>query len=262
MCPARIHCTWLGYLATTGLQAMDFRLCDALTDPPGQAEAWQSEKPLRMPDSQWCYEPQVSLPECSVLPYSRKGCWTFGSFNQGTKINGEVLRAWAACLLAIPGSRLLVHGVTESLLTDRIGAAMASHGIGPERYEVRGRTSIDEYFVAFQEVDVALDTFPYNGGTTTCDALIMGVPVATVCGARSVSRGGLSILSTIGLKHWIADCVADLPEMLVRNLDNVEEMARLRAGLRERMQASALMDAPKFVRNLEHLLAEALNAPP
>lgn len=255
--PAPLQFTWLGYLCTTGLRAMDYRICDAHTDPPGQAEAWQVETPLRLPDSQWCYQPQVELPPPSPLPRMANGHWTFGSFNQESKLNESALFAWAGILLAVPGSRLRVMGVTCDLVEERIRSVFAGKGVVAERVEVVGRLPIEAYLAAYRDVDVALDTFPYNGATTTCDALLMGVPVATVAGSRAIARGGMSLLTTVGLTDWIAATPDALVDTVCRQLRDAQRLADLRRDLPARMRASPLMDGRRFTRDLEVLYLRA-----
>lgn len=249
--PAPLQITWLGYLCTTGLAAINFRLCDAYTDPPGLAQAWQVETPIRLPNSQWCYLPQVELPPPSPLPRLSNGHWTFGSFNQGSKLNEPVLRAWAKALLAIPGSRVRMVGVTCDLLEEMILRVFTGYGLDASRIDIVGRLPIEEYLSAYRDVDIALDTFPYNGATTTCDALLMGVPVATVAGDRSIARGGVSLMTTMGLQDWIAATPDALPELLSAQLSDVQRMAALRASLPQRMRASPLMDGPAFAKDVE-----------
>jgi protein O-GlcNAc transferase len=256
--PAPVQLTWLGYLATTGLAAIDYRLCDACTDPPGVAEAWQTESPLRLPDSQWCYQPQVDVPAASsTLPFEANGFWTFGSFNQPSKLNEPVLEAWSRVLAAVPGSRLRMVGLSDRSLRTRIGEFLQQRGIAAERLDMLGRVPIAEYLAAHRGVDVALDTFPYNGGTTTCDALLMGVPVASVAGDRSVARSGVSLLGNVGLHDWLAPDAASLPACIQAQLAQPPRMAELRRTLPARMRQSPLMDAERFARNVEQALRAA-----
>lgn len=257
MKPAPVQFTWLGYLCTTGLKAMDYRICDSRTDPAGLAERWQVEIPARLPDSQWCYAPQVPLPEPSSLPWRRNGYWTFGSFNQESKLNEPTLDAWGRTLASLPGSRLRIVGVTCDIVEERIRRSLGAHGIGRDRVELIGRVSIDDYFLHLRDVDVALDTFPYNGATTTCDALIMGVPVASIVGERSIARGGLSLLTTIGLPDWVVSDAGALPQMLSEHLRSPERIEELRTHLRDRIRQSPLMDGARFARAMEELFTTA-----
>ncbi|HSN38695.1 MAG TPA: tetratricopeptide repeat protein [Burkholderiales bacterium] len=258
--PAPVQITWLGYLCTTGLQAVDYRLCDARTDPPGLAETWQVETPLRLPDSQWCYSPQVELPLPTSLPRLANGHWTFGSFNQESKLNTPTLRAWASILLTVPDSRLRVLGITCDLVEERIRGVFVEQGVAVERIDILGRVPIEAYLSAFGDVDVALDTFPYNGATTTCDALLMGVPVATVAGERAIARGGVSLLSTMGLGDWIAASPEVLADTVSAHLRDPKRLAELRRELPGRMRASPLMDGAAFAKNVEAIFAQVWRA--
>jgi predicted O-linked N-acetylglucosamine transferase (SPINDLY family) len=255
--PAPIQITWLGYLCTTGLAAIDYRLCDSHTDPVGVAERWQVETPLRVPNSQWCYQPQAPLPAPTSLPYLELGHWTFGSFNQTSKLNPLLLARWAALLDAIPESRLRIFGVTHALFETNTRAAFAAAGVAPERLEFVGRLPIDRYFTTYADVDIALDSSPYNGATTTCDALLMGVPVVALAGERAISRSGVSLLSVMGLDDWIAPSEAAFVTTLQRQLRDPDAIARLRAALPSRMRASALMDGERFARDVEAVFRNA-----
>jgi predicted O-linked N-acetylglucosamine transferase (SPINDLY family) len=249
--PAQVQFTWLGYLGTTGLSRMDFRLCDRFTDPEGIAERWQSEVPVRLPDSQWCYEPPYELPPAGALPRLERGHWTFGSFNQIPKLSEPALIAWARVLLEFPDSRLIVLGVNDSGAKRRVLATLVGAGVHESRIDIRGRVPIEEYFRTYQEVDVALDTFPYNGGTTTCDALALGVPVAAVAGSYSVSRSAVSLLSAVGLQEWVANDVAGLPGLIRARLADPGALSALRQELPSRFRSSALMDAARFTKGVE-----------
>jgi predicted O-linked N-acetylglucosamine transferase (SPINDLY family) len=255
--PAPLQFTWLGYLGTTGLRTIGYRLCDARTDPPGVAENWQVETPARLPDAQWCYQPQVALPDLTPLPRRSRGYWTFGSFNQASKLNPHLLRTWAALLMAIPGSRLRIVGAANDLFEANTRAIFANAGIGAERLELIGRVEIDAYFSTYADVDIALDAFPYNGATTTCDALLMGVPVAAIAGDRAIARGGMSLLGVLGLDDWVAESHEALVPMLQRLTADPERLAALRAELPQRMRASPLMDGPRFARGVEAVFRDA-----
>ena len=255
--PAPVQMTWLGYLGTTGLSRMDYRLCDARTDPVGVAEACHTEALLRLPDTQWCYDSQLGFSEPTPLPYLSRGYWTFGSFNNGLKLNDTVLATWAQVLNRLPKSRLRIFSMENEEIRNRTRVSLAKHGITTDRVDLIARIPVNEYFASFGEVDVALDSFPYSGGTTTCDTLLMGLPVATIAGERTIARSGVSLLGALGLDDWIADSAQALPELLRRRLAEPERLAALRAELPARMRASALMDAPRFTQNLERLYREA-----
>ena len=257
MKPAPVQMTWLGYLGTTGLSRMDYRLTDAHADPVGASEHLHTEALLRLPHSQWCYQPQLPAFDSTPLPYLGRGSWTFGSYNNFTKLNPQVFAAWAAVLKRFPGSRLKLFAILNEEVAQWVGAGFAKEGITSDRIQCIGRLSISEYFGSASEVDVALDSFPYSGGTTTCDNLMMGLPVATIAGSRTIARSGVSLLTTMGLSDWIADSPQALPDLLERQLADPQRLAALRAELPTRLRNSPLMDAPQFTRDLERLYREA-----
>src|SRR5581483_2933965 len=250
--PAPVQVAWLGYLATTGLTRMQYRLCDRYTDPPGAAERFHTETLVRLPACQWCYRPPVGAVPCAeVPPFVRNGFLTFGSFNAALKISPSTRRLWARILERVPGSRLKLVGIPQESARREIVADLAAAGIAPERINAAPRLGLLEYFEAFAGVDVALDPAPYSGGTTTCDTLWMGVPVVTAPGERSISRSAGSILHTLGLDDWIAASPEDYVERAVRCDRERERLVELRRSLRETLRASPLMDEPRFARDIE-----------
>lgn len=256
--PAPVQVTWLGYLGTTGLSRMDYRLCDAHTDPPGVAEHWHAENLMRMPVSQWCYDQRlVRVPDATPLPRLRRGYWTFGSFNNYRKLNDRVFSAWARILQAVPNSRLRLFSFESAESGERARSALTSLGVDRSRVDWVMRTGPEGHFDSFSDVDIALDSFPYNGATTTCDALLMGVPVLAVAGSRSISRGALSLLNAVGMPDWVAESEEQLAALAQERLASVDTIAHLRSTLPQRMRESALMDASAFTRHLEELFRTA-----
>lgn len=251
--PAPVQATWLGYLNTTGMTRMDYRISDRYADPPGLTEARHTEKLARLPHSQWCYRPFMSAASAAAPPCASNGFFTFGSFNQAVKLSHASRGSWAQILSRVPGSRLVVLGVPAGRAQDRLAADFAAAGIDAARIRLVPYASLQDYFGWYNRVDIALDTTPYSGGTTTCDALWMGVPVLTAPGERPGSRSAASILATAGLPDWIASSGAEYVERAVEFSQNQEVLANLRATLRPRMQASPLMDEEGFTRNLENL---------
>ena len=251
--PAPVQMTWLDYLCTTGLAAMDYRITDAVADPPG-SEAFHCEQLLRMPHSQWCWQPDARAPAVSALPATRRGHITFGSFNNAHKLTDATLALWRRLLDTVPGARLRVAGIAEGVARARVLAGLACDG---SRVEFLPRLGVDDYRRAFAEVDIALDPLPFSGATTTLDALWQGVPVLTLPGARSCSRSSASLLTALQLTDWIAVDEADFLARAQRLLADTAALAELRATLRGRMSASPILDPAGFTRALESLYRQA-----
>jgi predicted O-linked N-acetylglucosamine transferase (SPINDLY family) len=247
--PAPIQCAWLGYLNTTGLATMDYRICDSHTDPRGATEHLHTERLYRLPHSQWCYAPYYDVP----IP--AKGAQVdglvFGSFNQYMKISDYCLDLWCRILVQMPEARLVVLGVPAGSTQAAFRQRLARRNVDPERVEVRDRMGILEYFAAIASVDIALDTFPYNGATTTLDTLWMGVPLVALRGDRGIARGGSSILQSLDLPELIANDPAEYVEVNVRLARDRGWRDRLRTTLRNRLASSPLMDGAAFVADLE-----------
>jgi predicted O-linked N-acetylglucosamine transferase (SPINDLY family) len=249
--PAPVQVTWLGYLNTTGLSRIQYRLCDAHTDPPGLTDRLHTETLVRLPHSQWCYRPVVAIRPSAEPPFARNACITFGSFNHAPKLSSTVRRLWCDILARLPDSRMVVVGVPEGYPRDCLLKDFRGAGIAASRLTIVPRVPLDEYFRWFDSVDIALDSMPYSGGTTTCDTLWMGVPVVTFAGPRSVSRSAASILTAAGLSEWIASSPEDYVRLAVEFAGNKALLAGIRGSIRERLQRSPLMDERRFVRDLE-----------
>lgn len=259
--PAPVQATWLGYLGTTGLPGMDYRICDAYSDPPGQTEKYHTEKLARMPDCQWCYRPPRDLPAPGPLPMLSNGCITFGSFNNIAKLNDQVLELWARLMMAIPDARLLIAAMPVSVLAEqRIAGIFQRCGVDPRRIDFRARQPAQAYYHTCMEADIALDPFPYNGGTTSIDILCLGVPIITLAGTRSIARGGVTLLSNLGLPRFIAGNEDEYVEIARHWAAHPDELAKLRAELPGRVMASPLLDEERFVSNMERLYREMWNA--
>ncbi len=263
--PAPIQITWMGYVGTTGLAAMDYLLADPFEVPPG-AEKDYPEGVLRMPDDYICYEPPDRAPPVAPLPARQRGSVTFASFNNGSKLNGEVLAVWAEILRRVPGSRLVLQyaGLDDPDTQKRFRDHLAAADIDPSRLELHGWTSQKQILERYNEVDVALDPFPYSGGLTTCEALWIGVPVVTWPGQTFAGRHSLSHLTNVGLTETIARDRDHYVELAVGLANDLDRLSALRAGLRERVAASPLCDGPRFARNFMALMEklEPRPAPP
>ncbi len=252
--PAPIQVTWLGYPDTSGLSAMDYRIIDAITDPEGFADGLASEALMRLPDGFLCYWPPRGAPTPAPLPSADGRPVTFGSLNKLAKVTPTVIAAWAGILRRTPESRLLLKalGLADDLVRGDVERRFAHHGIGPERLElVSWSPSWLDHLALYRRIDIALDTFPYNGTTTTCEALWMGVPVVTVLGERHAARVGGSLLTRLGLSNLVAFGVEEYIDTAVRLAADPDHLAGLRLGLRERMRRSPLCDAAGFARRME-----------
>ncbi len=257
--PAPVQVTYLGYPCTTGLAAIDYRIVDAHTDPPG-SEALSTETLVRPAPAFLVYAPPYDAPGVTPLPALRAGYVTFGSFNATSKLNDDVLATWAALLARVPDARLLLKGLpfADAAVCARFRNSFATRGVAPERVLLRpfaqGR---EAHLATYGEVDVALDTFPYNGTTTTCEALWMGVPVVTLAGDAHAGRVGVSLLSRLGRPAWIAGTREAYVETAVALASDLARLADERATLRDAVRASGLTDGPAFTRALERFYREA-----
>ena len=249
--PAPIQVTYIGYQNTTGMTAMDYRLTDDWADPPGTTDAFYTEKLVRLPRCFFCYQPSCDAPPVNCLPAIEKGVVTFGSFNNFAKVTPQVLSAWAAILNAVPGSRLVVLANAARSLGEYLTRTFEGHGISGDRVTLADRRPRGAYLELIRQVDIALDPFPFNGHTTTCDALWQGVPVVTLAGRMYAARFGSSGHVNLGLRELIASTSDEYVEIAARLAGDVERLKELRAGLRDRMIASPLLDFVGFTRNLE-----------
>lgn len=255
--PAPVQVSWAGYPGTTGLEAIDYIIADRNEIPP-DAEIHYRERVLRLPDAYVCYEPPASAPAVSPLPAVARRHVTFGSFNNPTKLNPEVVAVWAQILDRVPKSRLILRyqGLDDPDLAEHLRSLFAGHGIDPTRVSLGGRLPHPQLLELYNEVDIALDPFPYNGGLTTLEALWMGVPVITCPGETFAGRHSLTHLSTIGMTETIArdpDHYVDLATSLGGDL---KALASLRAGLRDRVASSPLCDGEKFAGDFQDVLRD------
>jgi protein O-GlcNAc transferase len=249
--PAPVQVTYIGYQNTTGMSAMDYRLTDAYSDPPGATDQLHAEKLVRLPRSFFCYLPSADAPPIVPAPAVESGSVTFGSFNNFSKVTSEVLEAWASILARTPRSRLVILGDMVGSLRERIVEAFASRQIASERLEFVDRLPRERYLELIQRVDIGLDPFPFNGHTTTCDCLWQGVPVVTLSGDTYASRFGASALVTLGLNELVASTREEYIDRAVKLAADVRRLGSLRHELRSRMAASPLLDFGGFTRNLE-----------
>jgi predicted O-linked N-acetylglucosamine transferase (SPINDLY family) len=263
---APVQVTYLGYPDTTGVQTMDYRLVDAVTDPEGDAEPLHTEKLVRFAPLAWCYAPPATAPDVALPPCAGGGV-TFGCFNNFAKVTDGALTAWGRLLAAVPGGQLVLKGagLTEPETQASIAPRLAAAGIAPARIRFLEHTKTNaEHLACYAQVDVALDTFPYHGTTTTCEALWMGVPVVSLAGDRHASRVGASLLRAIGHPEWVAADWEDYATKAAALAAEPAKLAAIRAGLRDELRRSPLLDhagqAARFSAALRAMWREACAA--
>lgn len=251
--PAPLQASYLGYPNTTGLSAVDYRITDAVADPPGQ-EAFYTERLLRLPGCFLCYRPPQDAPEVGPLPLDTNGYVTFGSFNNLAKLQPRVIDTWAGLVESVPRSRLLIKNpsLRDPDTRRRLAEAFQSRGIDNSRVEFLGSTpTTREHLAVYNRVDVALDTFPYNGTTTTCEALWMGAPVIALAGRSHAGRVAATLLTAVGLQELVASSVEQYLERAATLAANLGALSTLRANLRDRLRASSLCNGAMFTQGLE-----------
>ena len=248
--PAPLQVTMLGMPGTTGLDTIDFRVTDVYFDPPGSHDADYSERSIRLPHTFWCYQPPEDSPPVARLPAYKNGFVTFGCLNQLAKVSPHVLKLWVKILQSLPGSQLVLHAPAGAH-RDSVRALFADAGIAADRLGFDARVPLRDYLVRHHELDLCLDPFPYSGGLTTMDALWMGVPVITLAGRTAVGRSGVSILSNVGLTELIVETPEQYVACAVALAGDLDRLSELRGGLRQRMEASPLVDGKQYALDVE-----------
>ena len=253
--PAPVQLSWLGYFATTGVAQIDYLLADPHTLPP-EEESHFTETIWRLPETRLCFTPPAFDVAVGPLPALANGGTSFGCFNHLAKMNDAVVALWSRILLAVPGSRLLLKNrqLADAAQRDVTAARFAAHGIAATRLILEGPSPRTDYLAAYRRVDLALDPFPYPGGTTSVEGLWMGVPVLSLALPRFLSRQGVGILMNAGLPDWIATDEADYVAKAIAHAGDIERLAALRAGLRQKVLSSPLFDAPRFAGHFEAAL--------
>jgi predicted O-linked N-acetylglucosamine transferase (SPINDLY family) len=255
--PAPIQVSWLGYFATTGVQAIDHVLADPYTVLASD-EGQFTEHVWRLPETRMCFTPPDESVPVAPLPALERRQITFGCFNNLAKMNDAVVALWARVLHAVPGSRLFLKAkqLGELATQQAVQQRFAAQGIGADRLHLEGKSPRAAYLAAYAQVDLALDPFPFTGGTTTAECLWMGVPVLTLQGDRMVSRQGVGLMVNAGLADWVAQDADDYVARAVRLVADLDGLAALRARLREQVRHSPVFDASRFAAHLEAALRE------
>lgn len=250
--PAPVQATWLGYFASTGVPQIDYIIADPLS-LPAEDEDRHTEAVWRLPDTRMCFTPPRAAPEVAALPALREARPTFGCFGSLAKIGDDVIATWAAVLSRTDGLLLLKsHQYADPAVREALGRRFAAAGVDPRCLTIEPPEPRERYLAAYHRVDIGLDTFPFTGGTTTAESLWMGVPVLTLRGRGMIARQGAALLAAAGLDDWIATDREDFVRRACALAADRPALARLRAGLRERVKASPLFDAGRFAA---HLLA-------
>src|SRR5450830_202115 len=258
--PAPLQVSWLGYFATTGMAAMDYFIADAVGVPELNRSQFV-EKIKYLPETRLCFTAPSADIAVSTLPALTNKFITFGCFQNMAKVGDEVLDLWAEVMLALPDAKLRwqCKSFRDNSVADELKQRLLTRGISSDRIILLGYVLREAYLIAHHEVDVILDTFPFTGGTTTCEALWMGVPTLTLAGSTLIARQGASLLTAAGLCDWVAESKTDYLSKAQLFCSDLDKLAYLRAELRARVLASALFDAPRFAKNMENALWEMWN---
>jgi len=248
--PAPVQATWLGYLNTTGLAAVDYRITDSYASPAA-FDALHSERLMRLPHSQWCYRAPAGAPDVAPAPCATNGYVTFGAFSNLAKIGPGMVKLWCALLDRVPDSRLLIMGPGLASIRSEYLGRFTAHGVDASRIDLQEAKPLLEYLDSHRAVDVMLDTLPYAGGTTTCHAAWMGVPVVSMVGGTVPSRGGASVLHALGLDELVSSDDEAYVGIASQLAGDRPRLVSLRRKLRGRMAASKLCDAASFTRDFE-----------
>jgi protein O-GlcNAc transferase len=250
--PAPVQASWLGYFNTTGLSTMDYLIADPQLVPDGETPPFE-EQTLRIEGCRFAWQMSSDLPEVAPPPCAARGYVTYGCFHKLAKVGLQAIQAWAEVLLASPGSRLMMkaRAFVDPECRAVYQAHFARYGVGAERVDLLGPSPYDEYLRWFREIDIALDSFPYSGETTTCEALQMGVPVITLRGDRFAGRLGATVLHNAGFGEWIAEDRDEYVRLAVEWGRDAARLAHTRSGMRARLASSTLCDVAGFTRKLE-----------
>jgi protein O-GlcNAc transferase len=252
--PAPVQMTWLGYQATTGLSAIDYRITEEALDPAGSSEAFHSEKLLRLPSS-GTFSPLPDSPPVNELPALSGAAFTFACLNNPSKITDEAIALWSQILMAAPASRLMIGNATPALI-EKISLQFSLHGVEPGRLFFQPKVGIREYLQLHHQVDLALDTFPYNGGTTSFHSLWMGVPIVVLEGDTALSKVGASIMNGLGLPQFSCASPQNYVDTAVYFSTHLQELSAVRLLLREQMAALMQLLAKSVTRFLEAALED------
>ena len=252
--PAPVQVSWLGYPNTSGLSSIDYRITDAIADPVGASDKLNSEVLLRLKDGFLCYQGDESFPLPEQIPYDKNGFITFGSFNNYVKVTPEVINVWSEILKTVPDSKLIIKSnqLSDKITSQSCKALFKKNGIESNRLTLLGfLPNPNDHMTYYSKVDIGLDPFPYNGTTTTFEALWMGVPSITFSGNSHAARVGASILFRIDLQSYIAHNLEDYVALAKTKAHELDELRTLRATIRSAMKHSVLCDEKHFTQEME-----------
>jgi len=250
--PARVAISWLGYFASSGVSEIDYFLSDSYVAPIGEERNF-TEKIWRMPNSFLCFTPPLAAPNVSELPAVRNRYITFGCFNNLSKLNDEVIKLWAKILKLVPDSKLFLKSkqLSDEQITKQIASQFKIYDIDRHRLIFEGFSSRADYFESYSKIDIALDPFPFPGGTTTVEGIWMGVPAITLKGDRLIARQGETIAHNLGIPEWIADTKEEYLGKTIKFSADLETLAGIRANLRDMALNSPLFDGERFAKDFE-----------
>jgi predicted O-linked N-acetylglucosamine transferase (SPINDLY family) len=253
--PSPVQVSWLGYFASTGLSEMDWFIADAVTLPP-EFEPHFTECIWRLPQTRLCFSPPQPSPGLAPLPALLTRHLTFGCFNHLSKMTDEVVSLWARVLDSVQGSRLLLKSppLESAAIRQTVLSRFAVHGIEPARIDMEGLSSRYDYLASYGRIDIALDPFPYPGGTTTAESLWMGVPVLTLAGQSFLGRQGAGLMVNAGLPDWVARSEEEYLQIAVKKSADLQALSALRQRLRMQLGSSALLDAERFAQHFSEAL--------
>jgi predicted O-linked N-acetylglucosamine transferase (SPINDLY family) len=258
--PAPVQVSWLGYFASTGLSEIDYLVADRICVPEAHRGDY-AERIWHMPDTRLCFSPPDDAPDAGDLPARSNGFVTFCCFNNIAKMNQAVVATWSRVLAGLPGSRLFLKArhLSQESVRESVVARFARCGIPAERLVMEGPSAREEYLASYRRADIALDPFPFTGGTTTAESLWMGVPVLTLAGDRLVARQGASLMTNAGLSDWVVGDIDQYVRRAVELAADTSGLAALRARLRRDLVNTPIFDSPRFARNLESALQSMWN---
>lgn len=257
--PAPVQATWIGYAGTTGLAAIDYRITDEFSDPSGQTEQFHTEQLIRLPLGA-SYQSPANSPDISQLPALTSERFTFASLNNLAKLNRSVVKLWAQILSAVPHGVLMLGNAGNENTQRNLIDMFAQHGVSPSRLLLQPTMALADYLMLHHQIDLALDPFPYNGGTTTCHSLWMGVPVITLQGENVVSRVGSALMKRAGLPEFVTTSTSEYLSLAVKWAHALPELNELRQSLRERISAGLMPDPVIITRGVEQALRDMWSA--